>query len=585
MKVFYKWLMICILGFAAEAAISKAYAQSSGAGAEPRLALLIGNGAYPSQPLANTVPDVRLMAQSLRSVGFEVIALENANLEQMFKALNQFSDQLAKSKGVGLFYFAGHGMQLGGDNFLIPTDSAMAREEEVRSRSLNAQEVLDKMRRAGNRLNLVLLDACRDNPFPRATRSASTGLARMDASLGMLIAYATAPGAVAEDGAASNGPFSKHLAAQLRETGLRIEDVLKRVRTAVREETKGRQITWDNSALEGDFYFVPPGTQAQLMRATTPSQTVAGTTQAPARAAAVAAAVAAAERSRTPDPALLAAEQQLNALFQPLLMSELKPGDRFFVDPNWSSVSWSRGVGVVVNPLSEAKGKIIRYQGKNSIEEMVWGKLEPRDQLIFSMPDGSTFGQVISPSAAQPQRKQADTLDSKLIPLERLAAIRQALVGKTVYPTRPFWSRSDDTWSRVEGARRFVPLKVVDVQPGGAGNPEARIVFDASSAPSLNAGKAGEQWFFFAGASNLLDSLRLVDPRGLHIEVRVSAWDAIELAKPSIGLTQAELLLALGQPQRKQRTERAEGVVEIWNFYKRRISFSDGLVKEIEDLP
>ena len=570
MAILHKWWVACILGLAALTTSNLASAQN----AEPRLALLIGNGAYPTQPLANTVPDVRLMAQSLRSVGFEVMALENANLEQMLKALNQFSDQLSKRKGVGLFYFAGHGMQLGGDNFLIPTDSRMAREEEVRSRSLNAQEVLDKMRRAGNRLNLVLLDACRDNPFPRSTRSATGGLAWMDASLGMLIAYATAPGSVAEDGRSSNSPFSKHLAAQLTTSGLRIEDVLKRVRTAVREETKGRQITWDNSALEGDFYFVPPGTAATALATPTPADAAASTSSSVNPS-----------RSRVPDAAMLDLEKTLDAQFQPLLMGELKAGDGFYVDPNWSSVSFQQGVGVVINPLEAAKGKVIRYQGQQAIEEMSRGTPQPRVQLIFSMPDGSTFGQVISPSATQPQRRQSSELDSKLIPLERLAALRQAMVGKTVYPMRPFWYRSDDKWSPIEGARRFVPLKVMDVQPGGGGFPEARIVFDAGSAPGLSSGKAGEPWFFFANTSNLLASLRLADPRGVHQDVRGSAWDSIELAKPSIGLTQSELILALGQPQRKQRTERAEGVVEVWNYYKRRINMLDGLIKEIEDLP
>jgi uncharacterized caspase-like protein len=574
-----RWWTYCILGLAASVLTLPAWAQtvsSRSAGAEPRLALLIGNAVYRTQPLTNTVPDVRLMASSLRSVGFEVIALEDANLEQMLKAVNTFSTQLAQRKGVGLFYFAGHGMQLGGDNFLIPVDSSMAREEEVRARSLNAQEVLDKMRRAGNRLNLVLLDACRDNPFPRSTRSAATGLARMDASLGMLIAYATAPGAVAEDGRASNSPFSKHFAAQLREPGLRIEDVLKRVRTAVREETKGRQITWDNSALEGDFYFVPPGAQAKPLSAT--SVAVATAQVAPALSAQP-------TRNRAPDAELLALEQQLRQRFKPLMMAELKVDDRFYVDPHWKGVSFQRGVGVVKNPLEDARGKIIRYQGRSTVQEMIWGKLEPRTQLIFSLPDGATFGQIISPYASEPERKQSDALDSKLISVDRLEAMRQALVGQTVYPARPFWYREDNQWSRIQGARRNVPLKVLDVQPGGAGNQDARIVFDATSAPGLVAGKSGERWFFFSGIGDVLDSFRLVDPRSLHSDIRDSAWDSIELARPSIGLTQAELILALGQPERKQRAERAEGVVEVWGYYKRRITFLDGQIKEIEDLP
>jgi uncharacterized caspase-like protein len=577
MMIWRQWLQWCILVMAGCLLTTLSWSQTPNtrvnATGEPRLALLIGNGAYRSQPLDNSVPDVRLMASSLRSVGFEVIALENGNLEQMLKAVNSFSTQLAQRKGVGLFYFAGHGMQLGGDNFLVPIDSRMTREEEVRARSLNAQEVLDKMRRAGNRLNLVFLDACRDNPFPRSTRSGGNGLARMDASLGMLIAYATAPGSVAEDGRTGNSPFTRHLATQLREPGQRIEDVLKRVRTAVREETRGRQITWDNSALEGEFFFVAPGSQPQALSSAPVAIAPAATPDSPSA------------RSRTPDPEAVVREDELRRRFAPLLMSELKAGDRFYVDPHWTGTTFVQGVGVVKNPLEDAKGKIITYRGRDTVMETVWGKEEPRPRLIFSLPDGTTIPQVISAYAAAPERRQKDSLDSKFVPLGRLDEIKQALVGQTVYPAWPRWSRDDDKWSRVEGARRFVPLKVIDVAPGGAGNPPLRIVFDAASAPGLTAGKSGERWFFFADAEDLLDDFRLTDPRTRHSDVRDSAWDSIELARPSIGLTQTELVLAVGQPQRKQRTERAEGVVEIWNYYKRRIMIQDGQVKEIEDLP
>ena len=571
----------CIVGIALSMLSIHAWTQVSSSpsktASEPRLALLIGNSTYRSQPLVNAIADVRLMASSLRSVGFEVVALEDANLEQMLKAVNIFSAQLTRRKGVGLFYFAGHGMQLGGDNFLIPIDGTMSREEEVRARSLNAQEVLDKMRRANNRLSLVFFDACRDNPFPRSTRSASSGLARMDASLGMLIAYATAPGAVAEDGRAGNSPFTRHLATQLREPGQRIEDVLKRVRTAVREETKGRQITWDNSALEGDFFFVAADAQAQPLSNGSSSAALA-TSPTIARPQVTA-------RSPAPDPAAQAMEEEFSKRFKPLLMSELKTGDRFYIDPHWTSTSFVQGVGVVKNPLEDAKGKVITYQGSDTVMETVWGKQESRPRLIFSLPDGTTLPQIVSPYAAEPQRRQKDSLDSKFIPLGRLNDIKQALVGQTVYPTRPGWSRDDDKWSRVQGARRFVPLKVIDVMPGGAGNQALRIVFDAASAPGLASGKSGERWFFFSDAEDLMDDFRLTDPRTRHGDVRESAWDAIELARPSIGLTQTELILAIGQPQRKQRTERAEGVVEVWNYYKRRITIHDGQIKEIEDLP
>ena len=228
---------------------------------ERRTALVIGNGAYKVAPLINPVNDARLVASSLAAARFKVIKLENATQEQMLKALSDFGAEIDKG-GVGVFYFAGHGVQVGRQNYLIPVDANISREEQIRTRALNAQEVLDRMASAGNALNLLFLDACRNDPFPRSTRAATLGLAKMDAVLGMLVSFATAPGSVADDGGGRNSPYSKYLAESMRIPGLRIEDVLKRVRTRVREETDGRQITWDSSSIEGDFYFLPKATIA-----------------------------------------------------------------------------------------------------------------------------------------------------------------------------------------------------------------------------------------------------------------------------------------------------------------------------------
>lgn len=223
---------------------------------ERRTALVIGNGAYRNAPLANPVSDARMIADALLAARFRVIRLENASRETMLKAISEFGNELDLG-GVGVFYYAGHGVQVRGENYLMPVDAKIAREEEIRTRSVNAQEILDRMAAARNGLNLVFLDACRNDPYPRSTRGAAPGLAKMDAALGTLVSFATSPGSLAEDGSSGNSPYSRHLAAAMREPGLRIEDVLKRVRSRVREETQGRQITWDNSSLEGDFYFHP----------------------------------------------------------------------------------------------------------------------------------------------------------------------------------------------------------------------------------------------------------------------------------------------------------------------------------------
>ncbi|MBU1041570.1 MAG: SUMF1/EgtB/PvdO family nonheme iron enzyme [Proteobacteria bacterium] len=231
---------------------------------ERRVALVIGNGAYKTAPLKNPANDARDMAAALRSVGFEVIERENAGLRQMNEAIDQFWQSLRKG-GVGLFFFAGHGLQVSGENYLVPVDARVAMEQDVQYECVNAGKVLGRMENAGNGLNIVILDACRNNPFARSFRSDSRGLAKMDAPTGSLVAFATAPGDVAADGAGKNGLYTSHLLRVLRTPGLKIEDVLKQVRIGVAADSAKmgkRQTPWESSSLMGDFYFKPGVGQA-----------------------------------------------------------------------------------------------------------------------------------------------------------------------------------------------------------------------------------------------------------------------------------------------------------------------------------
>lgn len=231
---------------------------------EPRAALVVGNGAYREAPLRNPVNDARALSASLRRCGFRVVLLENATREQMRTALRTFGDTI-RHGGVGLFYFAGHGMQVKGRNYLIPVGADIAREDEVAGEALDTESVFAKLESAGNRLNILILDACRNNPFGRSFRSSSAGLAQMDAPKGTYIAFATAPGRTAADGAGIHGLYTQHLLANLEVPGLRIEDVFKRVRAGVLKASSDQQMPWDSSSLTGDFYFVPgPGRGIQV---------------------------------------------------------------------------------------------------------------------------------------------------------------------------------------------------------------------------------------------------------------------------------------------------------------------------------
>jgi Caspase domain len=219
-----------------------------------RVALVIGNAAYKEAPLTNPVNDARAIAQALKESGFTVILRENTDQRGMLAALREFGDKL-RGGGTGLFYYAGHGMQIKGRNYLIPVGANVDREDEVAYSAVDAQAVLDKMESAGNAANIMILDACRNNPFTRSSRSGQGGLAQMEAPVGTLVAFATSPGAVASDGAGENGLYTQHLLTAMRQQGSKVEDVFKQVRANVRRDSQGKQVPWESTSLEGDFYF------------------------------------------------------------------------------------------------------------------------------------------------------------------------------------------------------------------------------------------------------------------------------------------------------------------------------------------
>jgi len=222
-----------------------------------RLALVIGNASYTEGPLRNPVNDSRLIADTLRKVGFEVLEYENMSQREMKRAIRTFGDKLdgLSEDAVGLVYYSGHGIQADNTNYLIPVDAKISSEADLDIEAVSASSILKQMEFARNGLNIVILDACRNNPYGRSFRSASKGLARMDAPVGSIVAYATSPGNVAYDGSGNNSPYTKALAEAMLEEGLKIEELLKRVRISVAEDTNNKQIPWESSSLIGDFSF------------------------------------------------------------------------------------------------------------------------------------------------------------------------------------------------------------------------------------------------------------------------------------------------------------------------------------------
>jgi PQQ-dependent catabolism-associated CXXCW motif protein len=225
--------------------------------AERRVALIIGNDAYVKlNPLRNAGNDARKMEQALRSAGFETTLRIDAKRRNLYQVIDAFAMQIAGSPDtVGLFYYAGHGIQANGNNYLIPVDADIETEGDLEAEAVDAGKVLRAMAEAHNRLNIVVLDACRDNPLPKG-RSASRGLARMDAPTGTFIAYAAGPGQTAQDGSAGgNGVFTGELVNAIALPGLPIEQVFKRAAQGVRRQTGDKQVPWTEASLQGDFFF------------------------------------------------------------------------------------------------------------------------------------------------------------------------------------------------------------------------------------------------------------------------------------------------------------------------------------------
>ncbi len=225
---------------------------------QKRLALVIGNSNYEhGGSLPNPVNDANAIAVALQSVGFEVMKYQNLTQKEMKIAINSFGQKL-KGYEVGVFYYAGHGIQSKGMNYMIPVEADLQTEEQVEFDCVAADRVLAYMDVAQIKVNVIIMDACRNNPFERSWhRSANgNGLAIMNAPTGTLIAYATAPGRVASDGTGSNGLYTSALLKYLNDPKLTIEQVFKKVRTEVTEKSQGAQVPWETTSLTGDdFYF------------------------------------------------------------------------------------------------------------------------------------------------------------------------------------------------------------------------------------------------------------------------------------------------------------------------------------------
>ncbi len=240
-------------------ALSVTYKKPPVLALEKRLALIIGNADYPgSNKLGNPVNDATDMAAALKKLGFEVMQFTNLTNRGMREAINAFGDKL-RDYQVGLFYYAGHGVQSKGRNFLVPLDAKPESDNEIEYDCLEADRILTKMEDARTRTNIVVLDACRDTPFERKWNrgGGDNGLATMDAPIGSVIAYATSPGKTAADGNGRNGLYTAALLKALQTPNQTIIQLFQQVRAEVIRQSNKKQVPWESTSLTGDFYFQP----------------------------------------------------------------------------------------------------------------------------------------------------------------------------------------------------------------------------------------------------------------------------------------------------------------------------------------
>jgi uncharacterized caspase-like protein len=255
-------ILVACVGLTAYSLLSPSVWGQPKAESVKRSALVIGNATYAFGKLRNPVNDARAVSAALQEMGFDVARAEDADLSAMLEAMKEFVAHSQDSE-VRLLFYAGHGIQAKGKNYLVPVDATLIDEDKLDARMVSVSELIDKLGALKSGVNIVILDACRTGVAanvrkrgPTGARSLAAGLAQMNAPRGTLIAFSTAPGSVALDGKADNSAYTKHLVDNMRLPGLPVEQLFKRVRISVAEDTKQSQIPWETSSLMGDFCFL-----------------------------------------------------------------------------------------------------------------------------------------------------------------------------------------------------------------------------------------------------------------------------------------------------------------------------------------
>ena len=380
---------------------------------EQRVALVIGNGTYQNMgTLSNPANDAKAMAATLRRAGFDVIERKNATRREMIEAARAFAQRLSPG-GVGLFFYAGHGIQARGANYLLPVDVALSVEDDLKYEAFDVQDIVNKLGDARVRLSIVILDACRDNPFAKSFGSRGFGSIEAPPS-GTVIAYATAAGKFAADGDRENGVYTSELLKVMNEPGRELREVFDRAGEAVQRKTVNAQTPWISSSFQGRFYFTEPPPM--------PRDSVAPSQPAIAREAQEQAAWAAVFNSTTPPPLEAFLERFPDGVYAGIARAKVKemkdkqPAPAAVVPPpsapNSTDAKYARDIA--------RDDKIIRRNPKNAsaYNERCWARavLGQLQQALADCEEALRLGPV-----------DAETLDSRGFTYLKLGRLEDAI--------------------------------------------------------------------------------------------------------------------------------------------------------------
>jgi uncharacterized caspase-like protein len=420
--------------------LSALFTGPTAARAENRVALVIGESAYRAvTPLPNPANDARAMSRFLGDAGFEVTTAENLTREEMNAAVGEFASHIA-ARGpdtVALVFYAGHGLQIDGENYLVPVDVDPQREADIPLQAVRLDDILNTLNSAPTKMRILLLDACRNNPFPAINRTAGRGLAMVDAKSGApgtFMSYSTSPGAEAEDGSGSDSPYTTALLSAAREPGVPIEEAFKRVRLAVNKATDGRQTPWDSSSLTDDFRFMPASGPSSANAA--PHPTPVKQTVDQWRQQIQGRSVDAARDMVVADGSL----EAYQAFVATYAQSQYTPQMRLWIDRQTRMIAWNEAVTIntaasyraflAQYPDSDlaatARKLVVRLQYKPTVAPVVAALAAP----------SSAAGNCNAPTAAP--IKKAETAPTNAAPtnVEPPVVVRTAVVAPIATPVR-----------------------------------------------------------------------------------------------------------------------------------------------------